>query len=81
MEVFKSHTIQDAARWTVAAKGLLNTEWCKGSAGVFALRVVILLGLSSLLLVLRSGAVGGDGALDLGGLSDTLALLALGGVL
>ena len=42
-----------------------------------SLLVLVNLGLAALLLVLSRGSVGGDGALDLCGLSNTLALLGL----
>lgn len=42
-----------------------------------SLLVLVDLSLAALLLVLGRGSVGGDGALDLCGLSNTLALLGL----
>lgn len=56
----------------------LGSEMC---FELFCSRVLVHLGLAALLLVLRTRSVGGNSALKLGGLSDTLTLLRLLGVL
>jgi hypothetical protein len=61
----------------VAAKALWNTGCFEGAARQTALRVLVNLGLASLLLVLGSRSFGGNRALELCRLSNTLALLAL----
>ena len=76
IEKLDSHTIQGAARWTVAA-GVLHDTWQFGCTRTSALCVLVLLGLSSLFLVLGSWAIGRDGALEFSSLSNTLALFAL----
>jgi hypothetical protein len=77
MNGLDSHTIQGAARWTVAARVLQNTGYFESTSDDIALFVLVHLGFATLLLVLGTRTVGGDGALELRSLGNTLALLAL----
>jgi hypothetical protein len=61
---------------------MLRDTWCfEGTVTVIALRVLVNLCFAALLLVLRSRSLGGNRALELRGLSNALALLALVGLL